>query len=49
MDHPPAKSTSGLSLPQVEVPRLQATLFSAYEALYFQGRVALDTVAPQTF
>jgi hypothetical protein len=49
MDPPPVKSSSRLSLPQAEVTRLQATLFSAYETLYFQGRVALDTVAPQTF
>jgi len=29
MDDPPAKSSGSLSLPEAEVPRLQATLFSA--------------------
>src|SRR5690349_4105905 len=35
MDHPPAKSSSRPSLPEAEVARLQATLFSAYETLHF--------------
>jgi hypothetical protein len=35
MDNQPAKSPGTVSLPEAVVPRLQATLFWAYETLYF--------------